>query len=124
VNIPDGFTAETQSSQSWEYFLIENALVGGLRGSAGSPRPEPVEGRGSAVRYPNLSFTAENAEFTEFGVFFNQKLFTRRLGGEHSWWFYRRGTEIAEFTEGLFKMLFLFFPRFQSPFHDVQVNNS
>ena len=44
------FTTEAQSSPSSEHFLIKNFLLRVLRGSTGSPRPEPVEGRASALK--------------------------------------------------------------------------
>jgi hypothetical protein len=35
-------------------FLSRNSLFRALRGSTGSPRPEPIEGRVSAVRFSNF----------------------------------------------------------------------
>jgi hypothetical protein len=45
--IPQG-----KRSQSSDYFLIKTSSLRALRSSAGSPRPEPVEGRASAVQSP------------------------------------------------------------------------
>ena len=44
------FTTEAQSSQSSEYFLIKNFFSAPSVVRQVSPRPEPVEGRASALK--------------------------------------------------------------------------